>query len=49
VQVIDPPGLDLDVETVSAAEVQAIAHQERFHPFDLSRERLCRIRVLRET
>jgi amino acid adenylation domain-containing protein len=48
VQVIDPPGRDLEVETVSAAEAQAIARAERFHCFDLSSERLCRVRLLRE-
>ena len=49
VQVIDPPGLELEVEAVSAAEAQAIAQAERVHYFDLSHERLCRIRLLRET
>jgi len=48
VQVIDPPGLGIAVEVVSAGEAEAIAHAERFHCFDLSSERLCRIRVLRE-
>jgi non-ribosomal peptide synthetase component F/acyl carrier protein len=49
VQVIDPPGFGLEVEAVSAAEAQAIAHAERFYHFDLSADRLCRIRLLRET
>ena len=49
VQVIDPPGLKLEVEAVPAAGVQAIAHAERFHRFDLSSERPCRVRPLRET
>ena len=49
VQVIDPPGLGLTVEAVPAPEVEAIAHAERSYCFDLSRERLCRVRLLRET
>ncbi|MEO8062857.1 MAG: amino acid adenylation domain-containing protein, partial [Pseudomonadota bacterium] len=48
VQVIDPPSLELEVELVSAAEVQAAAFSERSYHFDLSRDRLCRIRLLRE-
>ena len=48
VQVIDPPEIELEVEAVSAADVRAIAHRERLYGFDLSSERLCRIRVLRE-
>jgi amino acid adenylation domain-containing protein len=49
VQVIDPPELELQVEAVSADETQTIARSERSYRFDLSRERLCRIRLLRET
>jgi acyl carrier protein len=49
VQVIDPPGLELEVEPMSAAEAQAIVHAERNYCFDLSREQLCRIRLLRES
>ena len=49
VQVIDPPGLDLEVERVSPADARSIAHAERLYCFDLSSERLCRIRLLRET
>ena len=49
VQVIDPPGLKLEVDVVPAAGVQAFARAERFHRFDLSSERLCRVRLLRET
>ena len=49
VQLLGPPELELRVEAVSATESRAIAHWERAHHFDLSRERLCRIRLLRET
>ena len=48
VQVIDPPGLELEVEAVPSAAARAIAHAERFRPFDLSSEPLCRARLLRE-
>ena len=48
VQVIDPRELGLQVEAVSGLESQRIAQAERFHCFDLSSERLCRIRLLRE-
>src|SRR5688572_1958137 len=48
VQVIDPPGLELAVEVVSAGEAKAIVSAERFHCFNLSSEPLCRIRLLRE-
>jgi amino acid adenylation domain-containing protein len=48
VQVIDLHELELAVEAVSAADVHTIARSERFYRFDLSRERLCRIRLLRE-
>jgi amino acid adenylation domain-containing protein len=48
VQVIDSPGLGLQVEAVSAAQVAAIAAAERGHCFDLSSEPLCRIRLLQE-
>ena len=37
------------VVKVSAAEAQALAHSERCYHFDLSREPLCRIRLLHET
>jgi hypothetical protein len=47
-QVIDPPGLELEVETVPVTEVDAIVHAEHRYCFDLSSERLCRIRLLRE-
>src|SRR5262249_42317921 len=49
VQVIDPPGLGLEVEAVCAAQVTALVHAERGYCFELSSEPLCRIRLLRES
>jgi len=48
VQVIDPPGLELEVGGgVGGRSGGGIAHLERFYCFDLSNERLCRMRLLR--
>jgi amino acid adenylation domain-containing protein len=49
IQVIEPASsLSVHVESVgSEAQVETICREERLHCFDLSRERLCRIRVLK--
>jgi hypothetical protein len=49
VQVIDPPGLPLEVEAVSCAEAKTIGREERYYPFNLWKDRLCRVRLLHET
>ena len=47
VQVIDSANLDLGVEEVfSEEELRAISHYERNYQFDLSRDCLCRLRLL---
>lgn len=49
VQLIDVPVCDIEVETVaSMADLQVLCRSERNYPFDLTRDTLCRLRLLRD-
>ncbi|MEW5251346.1 amino acid adenylation domain-containing protein [Microbulbifer sp. 2201CG32-9] len=48
-QVIDDPALSLEVETLSSSDqLLGICREERFYHFDLSRDALCRLRLLHD-
>jgi len=46
IQQVEPAPERISVETVNASELQQIAFAERYYPFDVTQDLLCRIRLL---